>query len=152
MLVVCVGGVSVEEWERGTPELVTSCSVDSFHPSRGSWESLPSLPEGVSNPAVAVYRDQLYIFGGIRKRRFIRSCYRYLGGGWEELPALPAEFCYPAVVVDEERGGVWLLGGMDGNYVTRTETYLYLPDQGGWRRGPSLNKHRKSAFAFQTNG
>ena len=65
------------------------------------------------------------------------SCYRLVGEGreeegvrageWEELPALPASVCYPAVVVDERRGGVWLIGGMDENYVTRTETYLYIP-------------------------
>ena len=33
--------------------------------------------------------------------------------GWEELPELPERICYAALVVDEARGGFWLLGGKD---------------------------------------
>jgi hypothetical protein len=32
---------------------------------------------------------------------------------WQELPGLPERICYAALVVDEPRGGIWLLGGRD---------------------------------------
>ena len=146
--------MNIEEWERGVPELVTSTSVDAFLPSSSRWESLPPLPHGVSNPALATFHGQLYIFGGLKKRRIVRHCYRYAPrrSSWEELPALPAELCYPAVVVDNRRDCVWLVGGMNARYETKTECYQYLPRLKEWRVGPSLNRHRKSAFAFACNG
>ena len=56
--------MSVEEWERGSRELVTSSSVDTFQPSSCTWSQSKPLPQGISNPAVAVLKvmDYLRIF------------------------------------------------------------------------------------------
>lgn len=191
--ILLIGGVSVEEWERGSVEVVTSNSVDVYTPSSTPWDSVNSLsdtpldsdtslthcdpltwnpvartsfphfdplswnpvarlPEEMSRPSVAVFNGQIYVFGGLRKRSILRSCYTYTGGGWESLPPIPADVSYPAVVVDEHRGVVWLLGGMGADCTARTETFMYSPAQRSWSPGPKLNVPRASALGFVKNG
>jgi len=153
--ILIIGGVSVEEWERGTKEVVTSTSVDVYDPVTDLWTSLTMLPQGVSNPAVGVWQGQVYVFGGLQqRRRVVRSCYRYSDdGSWKPLAPLPQPLCYPALVIDPHRAGIWLLGGMDStSYTACTQCYLYRPDQDSWTTGPSLLAPRRSGFAFECNG
>jgi len=71
--------VSVEEWERGSRELVTSSSVDTFQPSSCTWSQSKPLPQGISNPAVAVLKvmDYLRIFylEGRKEGPFVKHFY-----------------------------------------------------------------------------
>ena len=66
--------------------------------------------------------DQLYAFASIPSSSILRAhlcqtLWFTLSSEqkWSELAPLPERICYAALVVDEQRGGIWLLGGKDCN-------------------------------------
>merc|ERR1711933_284099 len=65
-------------------------SVESYNPSTGSWEVLPSLAQGRYTAAAAVIAGRLYICGGCDAKRVLSSTERYTPttGVWEVLPPL----------------------------------------------------------------
>jgi len=157
-----IGGVNVEEWNRGNIELTTSCSVDTINMNTLKWHHQHPLPMNVSNPSVACFKNYIYSFGGLQSRKPKRQSFRLNmedgGSGWEEITELPEVFCYPAICADYKRNGIWIIGGMriperHSGHVKemKEETYLYKPDEDAWIQKPSLSVPRKSAFVFEVN-
>merc|ERR1719427_1534044 len=158
-----LGGVNVEEWNRGSIELSTCCSVDTINLNTLTWQHHQPLPMSVSNPSVVSFKNYIYSFGGLQSRKSKRQSFRLnieVGGSdWEQIAEFSDVFCYPAVCTDHKRNGIWIIGGMQiperhtGHVKEmREETYLYKPDEDTWIHKPKLSVPRKSAFVFEMNG
>jgi N-acetylneuraminic acid mutarotase len=122
----------------------------SYSYTENSWTQLADMPTAypaVENPAVAVYNNKLYVFGGATAAFSgavdKTAVYDPITNSWTELPAMPTA-----------RGGataqtigdlIYVAGGMnaDGESVATLE--IYNPATNTWSSGPDLSLARDNA-------
>ncbi|MBI4928829.1 MAG: hypothetical protein HY835_13760, partial [Anaerolineae bacterium] len=74
--------------------------LEVYDPRADAWESRASLPNGISQYALAAYEGSLYLFGGWDGSATLDSVYRYspTDDRWEARAALPQPLAFAAAV------------------------------------------------------
>jgi N-acetylneuraminic acid mutarotase len=139
----------------GAPERTTHVIVSSASPSVSSipsgssalaWRRIPDIPTGRSEVAAAVFRNQVYVMGGIGGARVVEI---FDGQRWRRGPDLPLGVDHPmAAAVDDAAGagaGVYLFGGNAGAPTARS--FRLAPDATAWREIAAMPGPRSQAAA-----
>lgn len=68
----------------GTDKSIYATDVQCYQPTSNTWVSMPSLPEGEGRyDAVSfVYRDSIYVLGGVSNNENSRELWQYTGDSW----------------------------------------------------------------------
>ena len=69
----------------GTDKSIYATDVQCYQPTSNTWVSMPSLPEGEGRfDAVSfVYRDSIYVLGGVSNNENSRELWQYTGDSWK---------------------------------------------------------------------
>jgi hypothetical protein len=109
-----------------------------YDPQRDRWREGPPLPRVLYNHSAVTVGDRVFVLGGYdTAAQELRSVYVLEGTRWRALAPLPRPVhAFGAVVF---RGEIWVIGGRRGETKLR-EVWVFDPERGRWRRGPSLAK------------
>jgi Kelch motif len=120
-----------------------------FDPNRGSWTTLPRLPEPVRAAAGAARGRDFLVLGGTTEGGGGRQVFVYdvAGGRWREGPSLPRVLYNHSSVTVGDR--IFVLGGYDteGGELRA----VYVLDGSRWREAAPLPRpvHAFGAVVFQ---
>lgn len=126
-----------------------------FDPAKGTYESLPDVPERVDHAALVAHRNAVYVIGGYVDRDPTAAAWRYSvdTGRWEALAPMGAERGSPAAAVIGEK--IYVVGGSrDDQGVTTgalSSMEIYDIDSGKWTAGPDMPtaRHHHGAAAIR---
>ena len=133
---------------KGGGEVVTSGSVDCYNTSTRVWSMCDQLEEGRSSAGAAVVGENIYLLGGLKKRRIVTSCciYDVEKDLWSEVTGLPARVAsFTTVVLGED---ILIVGGVGHDFRCVDTTYIYNTETGEWREGGRIKIARKNAAGF----
>ena len=113
--------------------------------TNGHWNTLPPLPQARSHPAVAVYKQEIFVFGGGAENfRSLNDCYRYNPETeqWTPLADMPTKRSGTAAF--EINGKIYVVGGgfkkPEGNFQFLKTVEIYDPENDSWVTGPDMNQ------------
>lgn len=138
--VILVGGFTATNAKGEKSNLVSQSNVQQFDLAAGKWSDLPNLPEPRSSMDAIVLNGYLYAIGGwdlkgnSKETEWHKTAWRLplenTKKGWEPIAAPP--FQRRAVAVAAHKDHVFVIGGMDENTETTTETCIYDPKSDRW--------------------
>jgi N-acetylneuraminic acid mutarotase len=122
--------------------------------ARGTWSIKAPLSAPRSHPAVAVYRDKVYSFGGGGpqfKSLHFSDVYDPKLNRWFALSPMPTFRSGAAAVT--VGNAIYVIGGgfkkPDGKFKFLTTVEIYYPEEDRWEAGPDLlQPHDYPAFAL----
>ena len=138
--VILVGGFTATNAKGEKGNLVSQSAVQQYELSSGKWSDLPSLPEPRSSMDAIVLNGYLYAIGGWNMKGnsdetvWHKTAWRLplekAKNGWEPIAAPP--FQRRAVAVAAHKDRVFVIGGMNEDSQTTTETCIYDPKTNSW--------------------
>jgi N-acetylneuraminic acid mutarotase len=138
--VILVGGFTATNAKGEKGNLVSQSNVQQYDLAAGKWSDLPSLPEPRSSMDAIVLNGYLYAIGGWNMKgnseetEWHKTAWRLplenTKKGWEPIAAPP--FQRRAVAVAAHKDRVFVIGGMNENAETTTETCIYDPKSNSW--------------------
>jgi len=138
--VILVGGFTATNAKGEKGNLVSQSDVQRFDLTSGEWFDLPSLPEPRSSMDAIELDGYLYAIGGWNMRgnsdsaQWHKTAWRLplesATSEWEPIAAPP--FQRRAVAVAAHNGRVFVIGGMNEDGETTTETCAYNPKTNAW--------------------
>ena len=138
--VILVGGFTATNAKGEKGNLVSQSSVQQYDLPSGKWSDLPSLPEPRSSMDAIVLNGYLYAIGGWNMKGISddtvwhKTAWRLplenAKNGWEPIAAPP--FQRRAVAVAAHKDRVFVIGGMNEDTETTTETCTYDPKKNIW--------------------
>jgi len=138
--VILVGGFTATNAKGEKSNLVSQSAVQQFDLATGKWSDLPNLPEPRSSMDAIALHGYLYAIGGWNMKgnsaetEWHKTAWRLPlenpKGGWEPIAAPP--FQRRAVAVAAHNDRVFVIGGMNENGETTTETCIYDPKGNIW--------------------
>ena len=155
-----IGGMAARNTKEERQELWSSNTATAYSVAEsGTAESkaLPDLPDRRSSHDSVIVDHTLYVFGGWK----LDGGGRKGGGEWHEtyltldLNNIDAgwqshsqPFAKRAVAVAAASRKIYVIGGMDEEGETRTDTHVLDLDSGKWSMGPALPEHKLGGFGF----
>lgn len=137
---ILVGGFTAENAKGEKSRLVSQSNVQQFHLPSGQWTDLPSLPEPRSSMDASVLDGYVYAIGGWAmngqsdENRWHKTAWRLplskIEKGWEPIAAPPFE--RRALATAAHAGRLFVIGGMNADGSTTTETCVYEPSTDRW--------------------
>ncbi|MCS7024989.1 MAG: hypothetical protein NZV14_09310 [Bryobacteraceae bacterium] len=128
-------------------------SVARFVLDRGTWESLPDLPEPRSSHDVGLVGGKLFVVGGWNmrgsepplwsKKMFVLD-FNTAGARWEELPQPFERRALIAAALDHR---LFVLGGILASGAVSQDVDIYDVREGKWKKGPALPGGPMDSFA-----
>jgi len=117
-----------------------------YNLARDQWETGTALPHPLTGYALALFDQQIYLFGGWDGQKVQDQIYRFdtRDKTWSLLGTLPQPLLFAAAASDQKC--IYLAGGWNGNEAV-TDSYCFHPDTGKWERLPSLQIPRQGAAA-----
>ena len=138
--VILVGGFTATNAKGEKGNLVSQSAVQQYELSTNKWTNLPSLPEPRSSMDAIVLNGYLYAIGGWNMKgnsdeaEWHKTAWRLAlenpKAGWEPIAAPP--FRRRAVAVAAHLDRVFVIGGMNEDGETTTETCVYDPQSNAW--------------------
>ena len=137
---ILVGGFTATNAKGEKGNLVSQANVQRYDIASGKWSDLPKLPEPRSSMDAIVLEGYLYAIGGWNMQggtdepEWHKTAWRLPienpSKGWEPIAAPP--FQRRAVAVAAHKGRVFVIGGMNEDGDTTTETCIYDPKTNAW--------------------
>ena len=138
--VILVGGFTATNAKGEKGNLVSQSAVQQFDLVNQKWTDLPNMPEPRSSMDAIVLNGYLYAVGGWNMRgnsaetEWHKTAWRLLlenpKAEWEPIAAPP--FRRRAIAVAAHRDSVYVIGGMNEDGETTTETCIYDPKSNTW--------------------
>ena len=138
--VILVGGFTATNAKGEKGNLVSQSAVQQYDLSANKWTELPNLPEPRSSMDAIALNGYLYAIGGWNMRgnaaetEWHKTAWRLPlenpKAGWEPIAAPP--FRRRAVAVAAHKDCVFVIGGMNEDGETTTETCVYDPKVNTW--------------------
>ncbi len=138
--VILVGGFTATNAKGEKGNLVSQAEVQQFDLSSGKWSDLPKLPEPRSSMDAIVLNGYLYAIGGWNMRGNSDSAVWHKTAWrlplenakkeWE--PISPPPFQRRAIAVAAYKDRVFVIGGMNEDGETTTESCFYDPKTNLW--------------------
>ncbi len=138
--VILVGGFTATNAKGEKGNLVSQSAVQQYDLTTGKWLDLPNLPEPRSSMDATVLNGYLYAIGGWNMKgnsaetEWLKTAWRLplenIKGGWE--PIAPPPFQRRAIAVAAHKNRVFVIGGMNENGGTTTETCIFEPTSNTW--------------------
>lgn len=94
-----------------------------------SYKKLPDLPVALTNAAVGIYKDRLYVAGGEMENAVSDKLYcldiNNLESGWEQLSSVPKQVSHAVAVIQSHKGRpfIYLVGGRRKNINKPSDFY-----------------------------
>jgi len=138
--VILVGGFTATNAKGEKGNLVSQSAVQQYDLVNSKWTDLPNLPEPRSSMDAIVLNGFLYAIGGWNMRgnsaetEWHKTAWRLPlenpKAGWEPIAAPP--FRRRAIAVAAHKDCVFVIGGMNEDGETTTETCIYDPRANTW--------------------
>ena len=138
--VILVGGFTATNAKGEKGNLISQSEVSQYDLRTGKWSALPNLPEPRSSMDAIVLNGYLYAIGGWNMQgnsaetEWHKTAWRLslenTKSGWE--PIAPPPFQRRAVAVAAHKDRVFVIGGMNENSQTTTETCVFDPKSNTW--------------------
>ncbi len=138
--VILVGGFTATNAKGEKGNLVSQSAVNQYDLRTGKWSDLPNLPEPRSSMDAIVLNGHLYAIGGWNMKgnsdetEWHKTAWRLplenSKREWE--PIAPPPFQRRAVAVAAHKDRVFVIGGMNENSETTTETCVFDPKSNTW--------------------
>jgi hypothetical protein len=107
----------------------TSATVEAYDPNQDSWQAIASLPQAVSQPAVAATATQLFVLGGDLGNGLSDRIYRWTSGqsAWQTATATLNPPRAGATAVALPDGSLVIAGGRDAQGAALHQVDRYDP-------------------------
>ena len=161
--VILVGGFTAENAKGEKSRLVSQASVQKFDLKTGQWSDLPSLPEPRSSMDASVLDGYVYAVGGWAmngnggETKWHETAWRLslanTSKGWESIAKPP--FQRRAIATASHQGKLYVVGGMESDGDTTTETCVYDPATNSWSTIGTITGVPMNGFGaalFEMNG
>jgi N-acetylneuraminic acid mutarotase len=165
-----IGGFTAQNPPGEENDLQSISDVAQFDPTTKKWNEMPALPEPRSSMDAVVVGDRIYVAGGWSLGKGPPKWHEtawYLDlaakpgengpakkrSGWQPIANPP--FQRRAASLGHLDGKVYVIGGIEADGQTTTETDIYDPATDTWQPGPKLNGKGMEGFgtsAFELNG
>ena len=140
-----VGGFSARNREGEEQDLWSVSDFAAFHPKKGDWEPLPSLPRPRSSFDAIIAADCLYVVGGWALRGKEEPVWHDTVDvvdlsqtplTWKSVVAPASQ--RRALSVGTLGGSLYLIGGMQPDGEVTVGTSIFNPETSVWEEGPVL--------------
>jgi DNA-binding CsgD family transcriptional regulator len=115
--------------------------VERYDLANEAWSQVASLPRPLLAYALAVYKGQIYLFGGKDERGYVNTTYIYDPGAdnWRKGQEMPTPRAYAAAAAIGAR--IFVIGGYDGQREQST-CEVYSPEEDSWEGCEPLTQGR----------
>jgi DNA-binding CsgD family transcriptional regulator len=116
----------------GTAQEEPTDVVDVYDWAEETWSQAAPLPRPLLAYALAVYKGQIYLFGGGDERGYVNTTYIYdpQANEWRAGRDMSTRRAYAAAATVGER--IFVIGGYDGRHEQST-CEVYSPEQDTWQ-------------------
>lgn len=125
--------------------------VFSYDVGADRWRPETPLPAVRMNLAAVAFRGRIYAIGGLDPVHPTKSVFVYDPATRRWAAGTPMPVALHAHSASVYRGEIWVFGGRDRSLARQRGVWIYNPDRGDWRRGPSLPE-AMDTLATSVNG
>lgn len=127
---------------------VKQTTAFAYDPARDAWDTLPAMPEGMSDGVALVHDGLIYLIAHNKPRGLV---FNPMDGSYRSI-AMPGDGVFGSIGGAVHGDEIWIVGGSRNLRIHTDRVMIYSPDSDAWRVGPPLLIPRADALVVSMHG